>query len=565
MKIFPKLLVLTAMLATIGWLSSCRHEAGAEEEGTDLEDLSQLKPVFYPLHIDSQSIAVFLQQYPLFDFHREEVFAFYKQRNDQSAWFNEYGIVDQGGYFMNLLDHFSEEGLRDSVIYYSTLNRMYHTISDPAYSYNGADSLTTQFELMLTSTFFVYAQKVWYGLSEKTTRSLDWYVTRKTVPSVSILDSILSGNASAFTAYEPLFPQYSLLKNALKKYHAIENEPWDSIAIPADRKSILLGDDLPVLSEIKRRLFLLGDLNTSDSTTLYDSTTLAAVMMFQERHGLFADGSMGPKFFTAINRTPAELIRRIEINMERCRWIPDQPGGDYILVNIPEYTMHIYEADTQAWEMNVVVGKSSTSTTIFNDELEYIVFSPYWVPPPSILNNEILPSLKKDPNYLQKQNMEAFNPSTREVINVSKVDWSKYTSMPYSIRQKPGNSNALGWVKFLFPNEHNIYFHDTPSRDLFVRESRGFSHGCIRLQEPKKLAQYLLRNDSTYTEQVIDSLYYLGRENYVKLENKIPVYIIYLTAWVDDNGLVQFRKDIYGHDAKLEQTMYGAPEVDLAN
>lgn len=564
MRSFP-IQVFTLILLLSGSFSACRNSDARDKETDPTEDLSALKPVFHPLSIDSASIAEFMVQYPLFDFHKEEVFTFYRERNDRSAWFNTYGIVEQGGYFMNLLDHFSEEGLRDSVIYYSTLNKMYHTISDPSYSYTGADSLTTQFELMLTSTFFVYAQKVWYGLSEKTTRSLDWYVTRKTVPSVAILDSILSGGANAFTAYEPLFPQYAALKNALKKYRTIENEKWDSISIPTDRKMILPGDDVEVMKEIKRRLFLLGDLQSQDSTSLYDSVTLAAVKTFQFRHGLIDDGSLGPKFFIAINNTPADLIRRIEINMERCRWIPDQPGGDYILVNVPEYTMHIYEADTQAWEMKVVVGKSSTSTTIFNDELEYIVFSPYWVPPPSILNNEILPALKKDPNYLQKQNMEAFNPSTKEVINVSKVDWSKYQTMPYSVRQKPGMSNALGWVKFLFPNEHNIYFHDTPSRDLFVRESRGFSHGCIRLEQPKQLAKYLLRDDSTYTEQVIDSLYYLGIETYVQLEKKIPVYIIYLTAWVDENGLVQFRKDIYGHDAKLEQTMYAPAQEELLN
>jgi len=247
--------------------------------------------------------------------------------------------------------------------------------------------------------------------------------------------------------------------------------------------------------------------------------------------------------------------------MERMRWLPDVPSGDYIMVNIPEYTMHIFESDSLAWDMKVVVGKSSSSTTIFNDELEYIVFSPYWVPPPSILNNEILPALKKDPNYLKKENMEAVDPSTKKVVDVSNIDWDKYSKIPYIIRQKPGNSNSLGWVKFIFPNEHNIYFHDTPSRNLFEKESRSFSHGCIRIAEPKRFATYLLRNDTTYTEQKIDSLYYLGRETYVKLEEKIPVYLVYFTAWVDTNGLIHFNRDIYGHDAKLEHTLFPPKEV----
>jgi L,D-transpeptidase YcbB len=535
---------------------SCKNTADAESEYADADTVTVLEKVFYPLAIDSTSIIQFLNAYPDFGFHKEEITTFYKNRKYISAWFNEYGIIEQGGFFMNQLEHFEDEGLRDSVLYYAELKKIYQIIADPNYNYHGADSLTKQFELMLTAEFFVYAQKVWFGINEKTTRELDWYVTRKTVPSVAILDSILSGGKNAFTAYEPLYPQYQLLKKELKRYRLIQYDTWDSIALPANVKSIKPGDNFPVVATIKARLFLLGDATGTDSTNTYDSLTVAAVKQFQTRHGLNSDGVAGEKFFAAINISPEERIRQIEINMERMRWLPEAPSGNYIMVNIPEYTMHIYEGDTLAWDMKVVVGKSSSSTTIFNDELEYIVFSPYWVPPPSILNNEILPALKKDANYLKKENMEAVDPSTKKVVDVSNIDWSKYSKIPYIIRQKPGNSNSLGWVKFIFPNEHNIYFHDTPSRNLFEKESRGFSHGCIRVAEPKRFATYLLRNDSTYTEQKIDSLYYLGRETYVKLDEKIPVYLVYFTAWVDSNGLIHFSRDIYHHDAKLERTLF---------
>ncbi|MFZ1633925.1 MAG: L,D-transpeptidase family protein [Chitinophagales bacterium] len=560
MKSFRNLLVLLFVAWIFSALFACKNKADAES-AVDSDTTMVLTKVFHPLTLDSQTLSTFLAKYPDFNYHKDELFTFYRNRNFQSAWFNEYGIIEQGGFFMSQLDHFDDEGLNDSVLYYSELKKTYTTIADPQYNYAGADKITTQFELMLTAEFFVYAQKVWFGINEKTTKELDWYVTRKTVPSVAILDSILSGGKNSFTAYEPLYPQYQLLKKELKKYKLLTAEPWDSLKLPADKKSIKPGDDYSVIAAIKKRLYLLGDAAVLDSTTILDSTAVIAVEQFQLRHGLTADGVAGEKFFRELNISPAERVRQLEINMERMRWLPDVPSGDYIMVNIPEYTMHIFESDSLAWDMKVVVGKSSSSTTIFNDELEYIVFSPYWVPPPSILNNEILPALKKDPNYLKKENMEAVEPSTKKVVDVSNIDWDKYSKIPYIIRQKPGNSNSLGWVKFIFPNEHNIYFHDTPSRNLFEKESRSFSHGCIRIAEPKRFATYLLRNDTTYTEQKIDSLYYLGRETYVKLEEKIPVYLVYFTAWVDTNGLIHFNRDIYGHDAKLEHTLFPPKEV----
>lgn len=521
-----------------------------------------IKKVFHPLYIDSLHINQFLKAYPLFEFHSNEIRLFYKNRKQESAWFNDYGIVEQGGFFMNLLDHFGEEGVKDSVIYYSKLKAIYDQIQSPGYSYKGSDSLTTEFELMLTAEFFVYAQRVWYGLSEKTTKELDWYITRKTVPSVSILDSILTGGKNSFTAFEPNYAQYNLLKKYLKKYREIENVPWDSIYLPEGMKSLKKGDSAKVILQIKQRLTLLGDLEVNDSTQRFDYLLEEGIKKFQLRHGLLSDGVAGGKFFAELNCRPSNRLRQIEINMERCRWIPNDPEGDYIIVNIPEYTMHIFADDTLAWDQKVVVGKTSTGTTIFNDELEYIVFSPYWIPPPSILNNEILPALKKNPGYLKKENMEAYDASGK-TIDVSGVDWTQYTKMPYRIRQKPGGSNSLGWVKFIFPNEHNIYFHDTPSRNLFQNEARGFSHGCIRVEQPKRFAEYLLRNDSTFTTKKIDSLYYLGKETYVKLQEKIPVYIVYFTSWVDANGQLNFRRDIYGHDAKLEKTLFEEEEMKM--
>lgn len=554
---------LVAVIILMSGFNACTKNKAEEKIPESGDSILVVKKIFHPLVIDSNSINDFLIHYPLFKFHSEEIKTFYANRNDRSAWFNDYGLVEQAGLFMNQLDHFDDQGIKDSVIYATDLKKTYHIISDVNYSYSGADSLTSQFELLLTAEFFVYAQKVWFGLSEKKTKELDWYIKRSTVPSVSILDSILAGGSNSYMAFEPQYPQYKLLKAQLIKYRQLaETEKWDSIRMPVGKKSLKLGDSALIIRDIKHRLYVLGDMTDIDSSIVFSDSLQAAVKRFQLRHGLDDDGAAGPNFFKQINVTIQDRVRQLELNMERCRWIPAVDADNYIIVNIPEYKMHIYDGDTLSWNMNVVVGKTTTGTAIFNDELEYIVFSPYWIPPPSILNNEILPALKKNPNYLAKENMEAYDPSTNKTINVSGVDWSKYTSMPYRVRQKPGGSNSLGWVKFLFPNEYSIYFHDTPSRNLFSQSQRNFSHGCIRLQEPKKFAEYLLRNDTTFTAKEIDSLYYLGKETYVKLKEPIPVYLVYFTAWVDESGQLNFRKDIYGHDIKLEKTLYDSGASD---
>jgi murein L,D-transpeptidase YcbB/YkuD len=228
--------------------------------------------------------------------------------------------------------------------------------------------------------------------------------------------------------------------------------------------------------------------------------------------------------------------------MERSRWMPAEPDSNYIMVNIPEYKLHIYDSGKQVMEMPVIVGKATNSTVIFTGKLRYIVFSPYWIIPPSIVKKEILPEMKKNKDYLTKNNMEIYG---------------KDDSLPH-IRQKPGGNNSLGAVKFLFPNNYDIYFHDTPNRELFSASNRSFSHGCIRLGEPKKFAQYLLRADTAkiWKSKVIDSCMKLQKEKWVSVKKPVPVFIVYFTTWVDKNGVLNFRKDIYEHDKKMSEKLF---------
>jgi murein L,D-transpeptidase YcbB/YkuD len=246
------------------------------------------------------------------------------------------------------------------------------------------------------------------------------------------------------------------------------------------------------------------------------------------------DGVIGKNMIQEMNTPVEKRIEQLVVNMERCRWVPFSLEGEYMVVNIPSYKLYVYRNDSLLWDMNVVTGKPLSKTVIFNGDLKYVVFSPYWNVPPSILQDDVIPGIKRDSSYLEKHNMEI-------VDNV--------------IREKPGPNNSLGRVKFLFPNSYNIYLHDTPSKSLFNENSRAFSHGCIRLAEPKKLAMYLLRNDSTWTEMKIDSAMNAGEEKWVRLKETVPVFIAYFTAWVDRKGKLNLRPDIYKNDDRLVDMM----------
>ena len=235
-----------------------------------------------------------------------------------------------------------------------------------------------------------------------------------------------------------------------------------------------------------------------------------------------------------------ERIMQILINMNRMRWMPQEPGGQLIVVNIPEFILHMYNGKNKEFDMNVVVGKEGHNTTIFSDKLTTIVFSPYWSLPQDIVKKEILPAMARNGNYLKRHNMEIVG---------------RNNGLPV-IRQKPGGDNSLGKVKFLFPNSFNIYFHDTPVKSLFSKDVRAYSHGCIRLSNPEMLANYLLKDKPKWTKEKINEAMNSGNEEYVAVKNPVPVFITYYTAWVDENGTLNFRNDIYRHDEDIAGKMF---------
>jgi murein L,D-transpeptidase YcbB/YkuD len=243
-----------------------------------------------------------------------------------------------------------------------------------------------------------------------------------------------------------------------------------------------------------------------------------------------------------MNVSLQERIKKILINMERCKWLPNETNGDYIIVNIPQYNLEAHTADSIAFSCKVVVGKETNRTMIFKGDMKYIVFNPYWNVPESILKNEIIPAIRRNANYLNENNMEWYDGR---------------------LRQRPGDDNALGRVKFMFPNIFNIYLHDTPSKQLFEMEKRTFSHGCIRIAEPIKMVKFLLRDDASWNEQKIIDEMFSDKERVIKLKKGIPVYVIYLTSFIDEKGKLNFRDDVYGRDMPLNELLFGKKTVVL--
>jgi murein L,D-transpeptidase YcbB/YkuD len=520
------------------FLASCSQEKKKLPEVVARDTTITIENSFTELFVDSSALMRFVKKTEN-DSIANQIQSFYNHRNYQFAWFFPDGLADFVPTFL---------GLQNDYIHYSGDSSLYNAALVARIDslkllkkINPKDTSVVNTELLLTEQFFKYTSRAYAGDHRINAQELNWYIPRKKINTEAFLDSLLKNKAQNLSAYEPVNRQYNLLKEHLLNYYQIrKNQTWDSL-VP-DRKKYKEGNTYDIIPEIKQRLFALGDLPEADTTLLLDSTLTTAVKRFQTRFGLKQDGQIGAAFFREINVPIQERIQQILINMERIRWVPATPTTDYLLVNIPEYKLHVYEEGNLAFSMNVVVGSEAHNTVIFSGTLNQVVFSPYWNVPPSILKNEILPGIKRRPNYLATHNME----------------WNGN-----AVRQKPGPKNSLGLVKFLFPNSYNIYLHDTPSKNLFGESSRAFSHGCIRLSEPKKLAEFLLRKDSTWNETKITEAMNLGKEKYVRLRGKaeIPVFIGYFTTWVDQDGLLNFRRDIYGHDKKMTERLF-SPRTD---
>ncbi|WP_395043998.1 murein L,D-transpeptidase [Flavobacterium sp.] len=480
-----------------------------------------------------------------------EVTQYYKNRNYQYAWFNKDGMTQAISSFQNQLQNYSVD-FDDKTFKTQELDTLINLIKTNKTESVLKEKQVKKLELLLTTTFFKYSKKVFGGIVNNP-YNLNWFIPRNKKNYQVLLDSLVTTNKT-YRVWEPENEYYLKLKKKLKYYRNIQkNGGFPTIV--TTKKLLKVSQSDSCLLKIKEYLVLTEDLKNNDNTIVFTDTLAIAISNFQLRTGLKENGEIGLSTIAEFNKPIDFRIKQIMINMERLRWFPDEIESNILLINIPEFKLHVFENNKKIWDAKVVVGKIATRTSIFKGNISQIILNPFWNVPNSIIQNEILPKLKRNRSYLTSNNMEVL--SGNNVINSSSINWKKYNkSIPYSIRQKPGEDNALGKIKFVFPNDFRIYLHDTPSKNLFNENQRAFSHGCIRVEEPKKLALYLLRKDKNWNEEKIDSILLTNKTLDIQLQPNIPIYIVYFTAWVDSIGQINFRNDLYHLDSQLEKEIF---------
>jgi murein L,D-transpeptidase YcbB/YkuD len=485
------------------------------------------------LFLDSLDMEKFIREKRLPDSLARRLRSFYNTRNYQFAWFSSDGLTEEARGFWNLHDYVTTYDV-DTTLQDKTLQKkMDRLISEDELSVSASDKNFVNTELTLTQHFIQYMLHN-YEKGYVKRKEMERFIPYQKNDVMNLADSLINKKHKDDKYFEDVNQSYRALKDQLARYYTIAKQGgWPQVRLT--NKSLKKGMSSPDIPAIKKRLQISGDMPGNDTSRVFNDTLELAVKNFQQRHGSSPSGVIGDSIVKEMNVPVVNRLKQILINMDRMRWLSAKPEDNLIVVNIPEFVLHVYEGGRKAFDMDVVVGKEGHNTMMFNGDLNQVVFSPYWNVPPSIVQKEILPAMNKNGNYLASQNMEVTG---------------NEGGLPV-VRQKPGGKNALGGVKFLFPNSFNIYFHDTPSKSLFNKDKRAFSHGCIRLREPEKMANYVLRNQPEWTPEKINEAMNSGVEKFVRVKNPIPVVITYYTAWVDDNGRLNFRGDIYGHDAHL--------------
>ncbi len=473
----------------------------------------------------------------------QKLYYFYGARGFEPLWLdqNERGQVVFSDNALKVLEVFEQsylEGLRPAD----------YLTSEISLSGNPTDpTRLAALETAFSAAAVRYAQHATGGRINPRTVSRSIDITPPRVDGASFLLDLVSSDdpAALLNSLSPTHPEFVALRAALARHYMGEVE--DVITIP-EGALLRPGMNDPRVPLLRQRL----EIAAGEDETLYDDQLVAAVETFQEETGLLVDGVVGPATIAALNGGGFASREDLIANMERWRWMPRDLGDFHVFVNIPEFRLAVMNNGEVAYSTRVVVGKPQFATPIFSDEIEHVVVNPFWNVPASIARNEIAPALARNPGYLAANNMELL--SGGRVINASQVDWSTNSITNFRVRQRPGNRNALGNIKFLFPNRHAVYLHDTPSKSLFARSQRAYSHGCIRVQNPMDFADALLVNDPNLSRASLEAQ--RGRnERWNNLQTHVPVHLAYFTLRADENGNIRSYGDVYGHNARLKSLL----------
>ncbi len=531
--------LLAAAVASVAWCEPTGSARAAEFD----EIVTQLE-----LHFDERDSIPHGQQ------ERRELLAmrqFYEGRGFAPAWVDETGVTEQGRTLARVLSASRLEGL---------VPANYGADWIEAGLQAERPEELADLDFLMSRSLIHYGRDLSAGRVQPNKVDAELFIHPDPVKSLSLLsEAAATGDLQGFLlSLAPRSPNYARLKAALTIYRAVaENGGWSSLPPGETLKPGMRDQRVPLL---RRRLIEAGELEAEGTDLeLFDPDVEAAVKSFQVRHGLDVDGAVGKMTLAALNVPVEARIEQMLLNMERRRWMPDDLGSRYIFVNLADFQLKLVDGPKTVFDTRVVVGLPYHRTPVFSGEMSYLVINPYWHVPPSIARNEILPKVKKDENYLGDKNFRVLSDwsANARILDPAEIDWRAVTkqNLRYKFRQDAGDTNALGRIKFMFPNEHDVYLHDTPARALFQKSVRSFSHGCIRVQDPPGLAEFVLNGVEGWDRQKVLAAIDTEERQIVRLKKRLPVHITYLTAWVNKDGSVHFRDDIYDRDERLRQAL----------
>lgn len=471
---------------------------------------------------------------------------FYADRNYEAAWVGPKRLLDRGRAVHEALGRSVEDGLPHERYRYDVVNRLLAALETEDRDARLEDSVAVRYladvDLLLTEGFNRYARDLVMGTLDPRDAGIDWRIATETPREEVVLNNVLSGrDPNEIVAYlRPSIPYYERMRGALAQFRqAAERGGWPVIP---EGETLKEGERNPAVAILRQRLAAGTDAREAElasagaaDPTLFDASLKQAVESFQRRHSIDADGAVGAGTLRELNHTVEERIAELKLNLDRWRWLPNDLGERFIMVNIAGFELEVVDDGRAVESMNVVVGRLDRQTPVFADSMQHVVVNPYWNVPDGIYRRDVQPAMQRDPAYLMKNNMEL-------------VDGR--------VRQKPGPRNALGRFKFMFPNEFDVYLHDTPDGHLFSRTQRDFSSGCIRLERPEDFARLMLNMLTDAGESQLDAHLTHWNEQWIRLDRTMPVYLLYFTAWVEEDGTVRFHHDVYGRDEQL------APQVE---
>jgi murein L,D-transpeptidase YcbB/YkuD len=504
-------------------------------------------------------------RWPSFSDVRTDVRDFYLPVDYALGWTKDGQPTAQARSLIRLLENADKKGLRpedyDGPLWDFRIARLV----PPAP--RASPSELARFDLALTVSVMRYISALHNGRVNPHRLQLGLNIGHKRYKLAEFVRSRLTGAqdvSSLMDQVEPPYAGYRRTESALQRYLALA-QAGEGDPLPLFKKPIKPGDTFEGLPQLTLRLQRLGELPQAapapNQGRTYQGAVVEAVTHFQGRHGLPTNGLIDQATFNQLTTPLSRRIIQLQLTLERWRWLPPDLPRSLIAVNVPEFQLRAYDDHHPSVTMRVVVGKAfpEHQTPVFQDEMEYLIFRPYWNVPISITRKELIPAIRKDPDYLEKHGFELIN-RKGQIMAADVKDSAVLASLrsgEFEIRQKPGSGNALGMIKFVFPNNYDVYLHGTPERALFSRASRAFSHGCIRVEDPATLAAWVLKDDPSWTSERIRAAMNSNESLRVNLPKPIAVLVLYGTAIVEENGDVHFLQDIYGQDAKLVRALAG--------